>query len=86
VKLTKAQQKLVDRAFKRENRNGDPMFAVYNHRAFDWPTEAYICDLFGSAQIRCAYRLQEMGYGRVVSIQPLERSFFKLYLLTEATQ
>jgi len=79
MKLTKAQQNLLDRAKNRVNRNGDSMFAVYNHRAFNWNNDKDTCDLFGSSQIRCANRLEELGLGYTHSVQPLDRTFFTAY-------
>ena len=79
MKLTKAQQHMVDRALKHETRTGGSMYERYGKRAFNWDSDAPTCDLRGSAQIRCAYRLQELGLGFTHSVQPFDVTFFRAY-------
>lgn len=72
--LTKAQQELVHRA---ENRI---MVSQEGQRARELrSSEQKFADIIGSAQHRMASRLDDLGIGRQISIQPLERSFFALY-------
>ncbi len=77
MRLTQAQQQLVARALKGEARNGMAMTDVYANRLFKWPTQPF-CDIRGSAQHRMAYRLQELGVGRLCYLQPLDVAFFKV--------
>lgn len=79
MKLTKAQKQIVDRAFGHETRNGGSMYERYGRRAFNWEYDTPTCDLRGSAQIRCAYRLEELGLGFAHSVQPFDGTFFTAY-------
>jgi len=79
MKLTEAQQHILDRALKHETRSGGSMWDRYGIRAFNWNIDKPTCDLRGSAQIRCARRLEELRLGYTHSVQPFDGTFFTAY-------